>query len=101
QTCALPIWLTLPVTAQVGEEVMLGIRPEHFGLPGAGDADLTLEVDVAEHLGSTSFVYARSEGEPLVIEREESRHEIGQRTITVSISGAKGYPFAEAGQRSR
>ena len=93
--------LTLPVTAQVGEEVMLGIRPEHFGLPGAGDADLTLEVDVAEHLGSTSFVYARSEGEPLVIEREESRHEIGQRTITVSISGAKAYLFDKAGQRIR
>ncbi|ODT75899.1 MAG: sugar ABC transporter ATP-binding protein [Pelagibacterium sp. SCN 64-44] len=93
--------LTLPVAhAEIGQEVTLGVRPEHFGPAGAGAADLTLDVDVAEHLGSTSFVYARAGGEPLVIEREESRHEDDAR-ITVSIDPAKAYLFDKQGQRIR
>ncbi|HTO28011.1 MAG TPA: sn-glycerol-3-phosphate ABC transporter ATP-binding protein UgpC, partial [Devosia sp.] len=79
--------LTLPVTGgAVGDRVILGVRAEHFGLPGAGNVDITLDVDVAEHLGSTSYVYANAAGESLVIEREESRHETSNETITVSIS---------------
>jgi lactose/L-arabinose transport system ATP-binding protein len=94
--------LTLPTAdAQKGELVTLGVRPEHFGGPGAGNIDLTLEVDVAEHLGSTSYVYARSGGEPLIIEREESRNEIGQERITVSISADRAFLFDQKGQRIR
>jgi lactose/L-arabinose transport system ATP-binding protein len=94
--------LTLPVSgASVGETVTLGIRPEHFGTAGSGNADLVLDIDVAEHLGSTSFVYARSAGEPLIIEREESRHELDQDRITVSIDPAKTYLFNQQGQRIR
>ncbi|HEY8577391.1 MAG TPA: sn-glycerol-3-phosphate ABC transporter ATP-binding protein UgpC [Devosia sp.] len=94
--------LTLPVSdAQVGEAVTLGVRPEHFGTPGTGSADLHLDVDVAEHLGSTSYVYARAEGEPLVIEREQSRHEIGQDRIIVSIDASKAFLFDSQGRRLR
>ena len=93
--------LTLPVTgAEPGQDVTLGVRPEHFGPAGAGGADLVLDIDVAEHLGSTSFVYARAAGEPLIIEREESRN--GDETrITVSIDPAKAYLFDKQGQRIR
>jgi len=93
--------LTLPVTgAEQGQDVTLGVRPEHFGPAGAGGADLVLDIDVAEHLGSTSFVYARAAGEPLIIEREESRN--GDETrITVSIDPAKAYLFDKQGQRIR
>uniref|UniRef100_UPI002FC9902A ABC transporter ATP-binding protein n=2 Tax=Devosia sp. TaxID=1871048 RepID=UPI002FC9902A len=63
--------LTLPVSdGAVGEKVTLGVRAEHFGGPGEGNCDITLDVDVAEHLGSTSYVYANAGGEALVIERE-------------------------------
>ncbi|MBM7327077.1 sn-glycerol-3-phosphate ABC transporter ATP-binding protein UgpC, partial [Agrobacterium sp. S2] len=56
--------LTLPIKERVNEgaRVSLGIRPEHFADAGGGDADLTVHVDVAEHLGNTSYVYARTEG---------------------------------------
>jgi len=93
--------LTLPVTgAEQGQDVTLGVRPEHFGPAGAGGADLVLDIDVAEHLGSPSFVYARAAGEPLIIEREESRN--GDETrITVSIDPAKAYLFDKQGQRIR
>ena len=94
--------VTLPVSEAVsGEAVTLGIRPEHFDAPGTGDAELTLDIDVAEHLGSTSYVYARTGDEPLIIEREESRHELGAEQITVSIDASKAYLFDQQGRRIR
>ena len=85
----------------VGDRVTVGVRAEHFGLAGAGSVDITLDVDVAEHLGSTSYVYANAGGEALVIEREESRHENGNERITVSISADKAYLFDSTGDRLR
>jgi lactose/L-arabinose transport system ATP-binding protein len=94
--------LTLPVTGgSVGDQVTLGVRAEHFGLAGTGNVDINLDVDVAEHLGSTSYVYANASGESLVIEREESRHESSNERITVSISAAKAYLFDSNGTRLR
>ncbi|MCR6672933.1 ABC transporter ATP-binding protein [Devosia ginsengisoli] len=94
--------LTLPVTSGVvGDPVTVGIRAEHFGMGGAGDIDITLDVDVAEHLGSTSYVYASAGGEALVVEREESRHENGNERITVSISADRTYIFDDKGHRLR
>ena len=94
--------LTLPVAGgTIGEAVTLGVRAEHFGEAGAGDCDINLDVDVAEHLGSTSYVYANSGGEALVIEREESRHEICVDTIAVSIAATQAYLFDSAGKRIR
>jgi lactose/L-arabinose transport system ATP-binding protein len=94
--------LTLPVAGgAVGDQVTVGVRAEHFGEPGAGNSDITLNVDVAEHLGSTSYVYANAGGEALVIEREESRHEIDKESIAVSISADKAYLFDSQGRRIR
>ncbi|MDB5613675.1 MAG: ugpC [Devosia sp.] len=94
--------LTVPAAGgTVGDAVTLGVRAEHFGEAGAGSADVTLNVDVAEHLGSTSYVYANSGTEPLVIEREESRHQFGEDRIVVSISADKAYLFDSKGQRLR
>ncbi|MNT45865.1 Maltose/maltodextrin import ATP-binding protein MalK [compost metagenome] len=94
--------LTLPSTSGVvGDPVAVGVRAEHFGLAGAGNVDITLDVDVAEHLGSTSYVYANAGGEALVIEREESRHENANERITVSISADKAYLFDNTGRRLR
>ncbi|WP_284759710.1 sn-glycerol-3-phosphate ABC transporter ATP-binding protein UgpC [Agrobacterium sp. fls2-241-TYG-188a] len=96
--------ITLPVssTVAVGSDVALGVRPEHFGDAGSGDADLTVEIDVAEHLGNTSYVYARMAGDiPLIIERPESRHSTHQQQLTVSIVAARTFLFDSAGARLR
>ena len=94
--------LTLPIASgAVGDKVVVGVRAEHFGASGAGATDVVLKVDVAEHLGSTSYVYANAGGELVVVEREESRHELGQSTITVSIDAKRAYLFDSAGQRLR
>ncbi|WP_333899797.1 sn-glycerol-3-phosphate ABC transporter ATP-binding protein UgpC [Agrobacterium pusense] len=96
--------LTLPIKERVNEgaRVTLGIRPEHFADAGGGDADLTVHVDVAEHLGNTSYVYARTEGgEQLIIERPESR-DVGNRDrLTVGLSARRAFLFDSKGERLR
>jgi lactose/L-arabinose transport system ATP-binding protein len=82
-----------------GSAVVVGVRPEHFGDAGKGDADLLVNIDVVEHLGGTSFVYAATAaGDELVIQRDAS--EVASASeITVSIS--KSYLFDEKGLRLR
>ncbi|NTB99181.1 sn-glycerol-3-phosphate ABC transporter ATP-binding protein UgpC [Agrobacterium tumefaciens] len=96
--------LTLPIRERLNEgaKVSLGIRPEHFADAGGGDADLTVHVDVAEHLGNTSYVYARTEGgEQLIIERPESR-DVGNRDrLTVGLSARRAFLFDSKGERLR
>ena len=84
-----------------GTSVTLGIRPEHFGEAGRGEADLTVAVDVAEHLGNTSYIYANFGGDQLIIEQPES-HNLGKtERLTVSLSAARTFLFDTAGKRLR
>jgi lactose/L-arabinose transport system ATP-binding protein len=86
----------------VGSPVVLGIRPEHFGDAGKGDGDISVRIDVIEHLGSTSYLYARTAGGgEVVIERSTSREEADRDAITVSIAASKAYVFDSSGQRLR
>jgi lactose/L-arabinose transport system ATP-binding protein len=97
--------LSLPirsVSAKAGDEVSLGVRPEHFLAAGEGDADLTLDVDVAEHLGNTSYVYANaSAAERIIVEHEGFRGAGDRDRLTVGISAAKSFLFDKAGVRLR
>ena len=96
--------LTLPLSAaaRAGDAVSLGIRPESFVAEGAGDADLSVEVDVAEHLGNTSYVYAHvAAGERIIIEREDSRGTTSKDRLTVGLAATHVYLFDSAGQRLR
>ncbi|WP_296103195.1 ABC transporter ATP-binding protein [uncultured Agrobacterium sp.] len=95
--------LTLPIAARpgTGSPIILGIRPEHFEDAGKA-ADLTVAVDVAEHLGNTSYVYAHlAEQLPLVIERPESRHVGKLDRLTVSVPANKAFLFDSGGKRLR
>jgi lactose/L-arabinose transport system ATP-binding protein len=86
----------------VESPVTLGVRPEHFVEAGKGDADIAVKIDVAEHLGSTSYLYARTgDGRELVIERSTSREEADRDAITVSIPASRAYVFDSSGQRLR
>jgi lactose/L-arabinose transport system ATP-binding protein len=95
--------LTVQLTAALpdGTDVTLGVRPEHFGDSGKGDADMTVSVDVAEHLGNTSYIYATLGGEQLIIERPESRTTGNHDSLAVSLSAKRTFLFDSAGQRLR
>jgi len=94
--------ITQPLTGAVpetGAKVIVGVRPEHFGNAGEGDADLTVGIDVVEHLGGTSFIYARTaHGEDLVIQRDAAKV---PNTAEITVSIRKSYLFDENGQRLR
>jgi lactose/L-arabinose transport system ATP-binding protein len=84
-----------------GSAVALGVRPEHFGERGEGDCDITVHVDVTEHLGSTSYLYARgAAGEEIIIERPAARGDAGKQ-IAVSITATRAYLFDRSGRRLR
>ncbi|WP_411037131.1 ABC transporter ATP-binding protein [Shinella sp. BYT-45] len=97
--------LSLPVrslSAEAGDEVSLGIRPEHFLPAGEGDADLTLDVDVAEHLGNTSYVYADiSPDERIIVEHEGFRGADDHKRLTVGLPADQCFLFDKAGARIR
>ncbi|WP_315836477.1 sn-glycerol-3-phosphate ABC transporter ATP-binding protein UgpC [Bradyrhizobium prioriisuperbiae] len=55
-----------------GAHVTLGIRPEHIDVaPGAGM--LTLTVDLVEHLGGDTFLYASAPGLPQITLRQDGQ----------------------------
>ena len=86
----------------VGDAVTVGVRPEHFQPAGSGGSEITVSIDVAEHLGSTSYIYANTKsGEQIIIEREESRHELGNEAITIAIDPTKTFLFSAKGERLR
>ena len=96
------VQLSLPIAAAVGlgDAVSLGVRPESFVEAGAGDADLSVEVDVAEHLGNTSYVYAHvAADERIIIEREDSRNAVSKDSLTVGLAVANVYLFDSTGRR--
>jgi lactose/L-arabinose transport system ATP-binding protein len=87
------------VAPETGSKVIVGVRPEHFGLAGEGDADLPVAIDVVEHLGGTSFLYARTaNGEDVVIQRDATRV---PDTSEITVSIRKSYLFDEKGLRLR
>lgn len=95
--------LTLPSASRLpaGSAITLGVRPEHFVDAGRGDCDIAVEVDVTEHLGSTSYVYSGTGTvEPLVIERETQR-DAGDQKLKVGIPAKRALLFDAAGMRLR
>jgi lactose/L-arabinose transport system ATP-binding protein len=96
--------LTLPITTAVtvGQSVSLGLRPEHFLAEGEGDAQLTVEVDVAENLGSTSFLYAKLRGgEPMIVEQRLRNRGARQTSVTLGLSATTCLLFDADGKRLR
>ena len=88
--------LIIPKTsnsASEGDEVNLGIRPEHLLINQDGDASWEGKVFVVEKLGSGTFLYIEKDGEPLVVEAEgDSKIKVGD-TIKVSFTGSKCHLF--------
>jgi lactose/L-arabinose transport system ATP-binding protein len=52
---------------QNGARVMLGIRPEHLVPADAHEPDLSLGIDVVEHLGSESLLYGATPSGQVVV----------------------------------
>jgi lactose/L-arabinose transport system ATP-binding protein len=91
----LPLDGNLPA---VGTEVSVGVRPEHFQEDGS--ATLPLTIDMLEHLGGETFVYARSaSGVMVVMESKHGRSLRSGQALEAHFDAAKALLFDKSGQR--
>ncbi len=85
---------------KIGESVVVGLRPQHFGTGGTQKFDLTVEL--VEHLGGESFVYAgNGSGELLTMAVQSARGIKSGDKIEARFDPSKALLFTEAGQRVR
>ena len=88
--------------AAVRSEAVIGIRPEHFVDPAAGDATIDLRLDVAEHLGVTSYLYANTKsGEQIIVQSHGARHEAAADVVRLGLSAERAFAFTADGRRLR
>ena len=93
--------LSAPVTA--GQEVVLGVRPEHFLPAGTGAADMRFPVEVVEQLGSTSYAYvmAGQAGQVIIEQGDAGRSLRAGDTLEVAIPADRALLFDTDGARLR
>ncbi len=87
-------------TLQVGDSATVGLRPQHFNNEGALKFQLTVEL--IEHLGGESFVYAGNGGHELITVATQSGRQLkaGQKFET-RFDPAKALLFDASGNRIR
>ena len=78
---------------KTGDEITLGIRPEHLKVSKDLKNAWKGKVFVVEKLGSDTFLYLEKEGEPLVVETDgDSKIKVGE-TINVVFNPDKCHVF--------
>ncbi len=88
--------ITVPRTsasASEGDQVQLGIRPEHLLVNQDGDASWESKVFVVEKLGSGTFLYLEKDGDPLVVEAEGDSNIVVGDTIKIGFVATKCHLF--------
>jgi len=81
-----------------GDEIKLGIRPEHILVNKEGDANWEGKVFVVEKLGSGTFLYIEKEDEPLVVEVEgDSNIKVGD-TVKIGFEASRCHLFDKSNQ---
>ena len=91
--------ITAPVRMNVGDEVTVGIRPEHIQADAADG--IPASVFGVERLGEGTYLYAKAEhsGEQIVARADPERHwEIGERVL-FGAPAARVHVFDQAGKR--
>ncbi|WP_027487551.1 ABC transporter ATP-binding protein [Allorhizobium undicola] len=95
--------ILLPISGaglSVGDEVKLGIRPEHLMTNGGGDVTLTVPGLATENLGSTAFIYASLNGSEIIAEQRDRRGRTGEQQ-SLGFSASHCLLFNAAGKRVR
>ena len=97
ETIALP---TLESVVTEGQEIMIGIRPEHMASAQPDAQSLTRKLILVEELGGTRFVHADGAGaDPLIVEQRERRRE--GDTVTARFDARDLRVFDTDGRRLR
>ena len=90
--------ISIPKTSSestIGDEIHLGIRPEHLVINQDADASWESKVFVVEKLGSGTFLYLEKDGEPLVVQTEgDSSIKVGD-TVKVGFTSSRCHLFGK------
>ena len=82
-----------------GSLVTLGVRPEDITAVAAGSGDIDAQLELAEHLGSGSFLYAAVQGLPQITLYEEGQHARPRGTrLSLKLNRANLHLFDESGK---
>ncbi|WP_299131296.1 sn-glycerol-3-phosphate ABC transporter ATP-binding protein UgpC [uncultured Amaricoccus sp.] len=88
------------VQAPAGAKITVGIRPEHF--TQTGSARLKLDIDIVEHLGGESYIYARNRtGQRVVIKATGVRELRSGQPVAPAFDPAAALLFDADGLRLR
>jgi lactose/L-arabinose transport system ATP-binding protein len=84
---------------EVGADVEIGIRPEHFRL---SDSGVEVKIEVAEELGDVSYLYARTVGgREVIVQRQGSRQRLDGTMVRLTAEPSNILVFDNKGQRLR
>jgi len=93
--------LTVPkisASSSEGDQVQIGIRPEHLLVNQEGDASWESKVFVVEKLGSGTFLYLEKDDEPLVVEAAgDSNIKVGD-TVKIGFNASRCHLFDNSDQ---
>jgi len=85
-----------------GQEVTIGLRPEHFEIGSEGGVSLAMEIDLIENLGGNSIWHGRlSSGEKLLVERRGYHDQDLGSSVQVSFRPENALIFDQDGKRLR
>ncbi|QOL81365.1 ABC transporter ATP-binding protein [Pseudooceanicola spongiae] len=83
-----------------GADIILGVRPEH--LAPVEEGGLPVTVEVAEELGGSSFIHARSAtGADIVFERRGQRDRLDGQSLRIAAPAENVLAFLPDGRRLR
>jgi multiple sugar transport system ATP-binding protein len=82
------------------DKIVFGIRPEHMGITEAAGTKLAdVRVDLVEHLGDQTMLYASTAGgQPLTIALTGQQHIAAGSTVTAYVDPEKYHAFGEDGR---
>jgi lactose/L-arabinose transport system ATP-binding protein len=91
-------WLRGPLSR--GQEVMVGLRPQHLRLSDEGS--LRLRPDVVEQLGDVSYLHGETRGgTEIVVQVAERLPSVPRTEVRLAFDPARVFVFGRNGQRLR
>ncbi|UCI07122.1 ABC transporter ATP-binding protein [Mesorhizobium sp. B1-1-8] len=93
--------IDIPETsARAGQQLTLGIRPQHIKLGAAGDGAIPAKVTLVEALGSETIVHTVAEGDQRLLLTLEGQQAIAAGdTVSLVFDPGQAHLFDEAGSR--
>ncbi|MGB2679914.1 MAG: sn-glycerol-3-phosphate ABC transporter ATP-binding protein UgpC [Candidatus Competibacter sp.] len=90
-------------SAQPGQAVTLGIRPEHVALGDGSGNSVRGEVAYVEHLGESSFIYSQVQGAAnhVIVRQEGDTHAKMSDRLTLALAPQHCHLFDEKGRAFR